>query len=386
MKKIKIAQIITRMDWGGAPDIVRMLCQGLDAYKYEVTLVCGKNMYPTEKTKVFLESLKERFVIIPELKRDINPVFDALALRRLYFLFKKGNFDIVHTHTAKAGCLGRIAAKLANIKVIVHTSHGHNFYGYFGPIISKLIIFVERALSSFTDKIITLTRLEQSDLLRFKVAAQEKTAVAHTAVEFSSINKTNAHRSDLLKKELGVKDGHIVVGMVGRLEQIKGVKYFIEAALQVAQKIKNVQFVLVGEGSLKTELKMRVKQAGYEEHFIFCGWRDDVSDIMCLMDMMVLASLNEAVGLVLIEAQGLGIPVIASKVGGIPEVVDDGKSGILVEAKSAEKLTEAMSTLIQDELKRRSMGKAAADFVQSKYDTADLCRIIMQTYEGLLKG
>ena len=384
MKKIKVAQVITRMDWGGSPDIVRLLCQGLDKDRYEVTFICGQSVYPTEKTREFLKGMKERAITIRDLKRDINLFFDFLAFFKLYAIFRKEKFDIVHTHTAKAGCLGRIAARLAGIKVILHTSHGHNFYGYFGPVLSKLIVFIERFLSSFTDKIITLTSLEQKDLLRFKVAAQEKIEIAHTAVEMIRDNMLDHEKKALLKSELGINEGHIVVGMVGRLEKIKGVKYFIEAALQIAQKFSNVQFVLVGEGSLKEELKMRVKQAESEDRFIFCGWRDDTIDIMRLMDMMVLASLNEAVGLVLIEAQGLGIPVIASAVGGIPEVVEDSKSGILVPPKDIKALYEAMVVLIEDDSRRKEMGKAASDFVQNKYDAQDLADRISVIYESLL--
>ena len=386
MAKIKVAQVITRMDWGGSPDIVRLICQNLDKDKYDITFISGRSKFPTEKINVFFNSLKNKLVLIPTLRRNINPVLDSLALCTLYRLLKKEKFDIVHTHTAKAGCLGRIAAKLAGIKVIVHTSHGHNFYGYFGPFISRLIVFVERWLSTFTDKIVTLTNLEKNDLLLFNVAKEKKIVAAHTAVDSQKIRKIDQKKIYLLKNELGIKEENIVIGMVGRLEQIKGVKYFIEAALLVAEKFKKVQFVLVGEGSLKEELQKRVKQAKYAERFIFSGWRDDATQIMGLMDIIVLASLNEAVGLVLIEAQGLGIPVIASAVGGIPEVVDDGKSGILVRPRNIEELHDAIALLIQDEAKRKAMGESAAVFVRNKYDAGDLCRIISQTYEILLSG
>ncbi len=385
MAKIKVAQVITRMDWGGSPDIVRLLCRSFDKDKYEITFICGKSRYPTEKTKAFFRDLKNKLVIVPCLRRNISPVFDLLALCRLYFLFKREKFDIVHTHTAKAGCLGRLAAKLAGIRVIVHTSHGHNFYGYFGPSLSKLIVFVERWLSSFTDKIITLTNLEKKDLLRFNVAAEEKIVVAHTAVDRQKIRRIDRKKISRLKEELGIKEENIVIGMVGRLEQIKGVEYFVEAAILVAEKFDNVQFVLVGAGSLKDELRKRVKEKRCDDRFIFCGWRDDVTDIMCLMDIMVLASLNEAVGLVLIEAQSLGVPVIVSSVGGIPEVVDEGKSGIFVRPQDVKELQEAMVLLIHDESKRKAMGKSAIEFVDNKYDADDLCRIITRTYEMLMK-
>ncbi|MCK4994633.1 MAG: glycosyltransferase family 4 protein [Candidatus Omnitrophica bacterium] len=384
--KIRVAQIITRMDWGGAPDIIRIICKNLDPEIYDVILISGPSEHLTQKTVEFFGEFVNNLKIVKSLQRDIHPLLDLKAFWKLLRLFKKEKFDIVHTHTAKAGCLGRIAAKLAGIKVIVHTSHGHNFYGYFNPVFSKCLVCVERILSSLTDKIITLTMLEQRDLLRFKVAAKEKIEVAHTAVESSNINKEDLQKSVLLKKELGINNGKIIVGMVGRLELIKGVKYFIEAAIQIADKFKNVQFLLVGEGSLKQDLEQRVKQAKLEDRFVFSGWREDVIDIMLLMDMMVLASLNEAVGIVLIEAQGLGIPVIASAVGGIPEVVEDGKSGILVAPKDINGFYDAMALLIEDESKRIAMAEAAIKFERDKYDPADLCRIIARTYDMLLNS
>lgn len=210
--KIKIAQVITRMDWGGSPDIMRIICANLDSEIYDVTLISGPSQHLTPRTVKFFGDFVNNLKIIKSLRRNINPLLDMSAFWKLFLLFKKEKFDIVHTHTAKAGCLGRIAAKLAGIKVIIHTSHGHNFYGYFGPVFSKCIVFVERILSSMTDKIITLTRLEQIDLLRFKVAAKEKIEVGHTAVEFAHINKSDDQKSVLLKNEIEVNEGKIIVG------------------------------------------------------------------------------------------------------------------------------------------------------------------------------
>lgn len=385
MQKIKIAHIITRMDWGGSADLVRLIYNGLDKDKYEIKFIYGKTDFATIKTKEFLKQNKDNCIFIPSLRRNINLFYDFIALCSLYKTFKNEKFDIVHTHTAKAGCLGRIAAKLNKVKVVVHTSHGHNFYGYFNPLMSKFIVLVERFLSLFTNKVITLTALAKKDLLEYKIIDEEKIIVAHTAVEKQRVKIPDDEKILALKKELRLQKDNIIVGMVGRLEHIKGVRYFIEAALWILEKFDHVKFVLVGEGSLKKELLEKINEKELSKHFVFCGWRDDAIDIMGVMDVLVLASLNEAVGLVLLEAQSIGVPVIATKVGGIPEVVDDGNSGILVEPKDVKQLFNALAILIEDDSKRKEMAVKAREFVQNKYDIDDLCFILMKTYESLFK-
>jgi len=382
--KLRVAQVITRMDWGGAPDIVRILCENLNPDKFELTLICGKNRCVTKKNKKFLEDFKQQAVSIPYLQRDINPFFDLCALIKLFLLFKKEKFDIVHTHTAKAGFLGRVAAHFAGIKKIVHTTHGHNFYGYFGPLTSKLIIGLESYAAKFTDKMIALTCLEKEDLVRFKIIDSQKIKVLNTAVEIDDIKDGN-NPLIYIKEGFGVKSNEILIGMVSRLEPIKGVKYFIAAAKIIADKFEHVKFVIVGEGSLKKDLEENITKAGLGPRFIFTGWRDDVLDIIAALDIMVLASLNEAVGIVLIEAQAQGVPVIATRVGGIPEVVEDGKTGILVASQNTEELIKAMQILIEDRQKRQAMSRAGSEAVKNKYSVQSFVDNVSKIYEELIK-
>lgn len=381
----KIAQVITRMDWGGSPDIVRIICENLNKEKFDFRFISGPTKHPTIKTNEFLNRYKDKIISVSYLKRNINPILDLYALTSLYRIFKKEKFDIVHTHTAKAGILGRIAANLARVPVVVHTSHGHNFYGYFNPLISKLIVWIERVLSLLTDKIVVLTELERKDLLKFKIAKQEKIEFIHTAVELDRYKRLSDSECLSLKKELNIKDKEIVIGMVGRLEPIKGISYFIEAAVSIAQTIKYVRFIIVGEGSLRKEMQAEVTNAKVDELFTFTGWRDDALNIIPLMDILVLPSLNEAVGLVLLEAQGLGIPVVATKVGGIPEVVEDGQSGILVEPANTDALISAIKILILDKEKRISMANYAQAYVKDKYTPNDLVQKLTDIYERLYK-
>ena len=182
MKKIKIAHVITRMDWGGSPDIVRILCQNLPKDIYEPWLITGETKHPSKKTEDFFKQCKDRIICIPALRRDIEPLNDLTTFFKLYVLFLKHRFDIVHTHTAKAGFLGRIAAKLAGVRKVVHTPHGHNFYGYFNPLASKIVVVLEKFADYFTDKIIALTELEKRDLIDYGVSNKEKIVVVKSGL------------------------------------------------------------------------------------------------------------------------------------------------------------------------------------------------------------
>ncbi len=384
MNKIKIAQVITRMDWGGSPDIVRIICENLDRNKYEIKFITGPTRYPSAKTKKFFEKFKDNIITVPSLKRNINPVFDLAALISLYRIFKQEKFDLVHTHTAKAGILGRIAARLSRVRRILHTSHGHNFYGYFGSVISWIIVVLERYVANFTKKIVTLTELERKDLLKFKVIEDAKISVVNTAVEWDKHKGLNDLERLRRREQFGIAQDALLIGMVGRLECIKGVEFFMNAAELLVKKLKNVKFILVGEGILRKELEERAKKVGLQGKITFTGWRDDVLEIISCLDVLVLPSLNEAVGLVLIEAQGLGVPVVATKVGGIPEVVENGKSGILVPPADSRALAEALEELILDKEKRERIAEFAKNYVKDKYSVKDLIEKISALYEGLI--
>ncbi|MDD5044355.1 MAG: glycosyltransferase family 4 protein, partial [Candidatus Omnitrophica bacterium] len=354
MKKIKVAEIITRMDWAGSPDIVRLIVSRLDPEIYDVKLIIGKTRFATAKTKAFLDRASSKITVIPELKRDILPVSDLAAFIRLFILFRAQKFDIVHTHTAKAGALGRLAAYLCGVPVILHTPHGHNFYGYFNRICSKIIIIIEKFLTLFTDKIICLTDLERQDFLKFKVADEKKLTLIYQGLELDEFTDINIDKGKS-RAALGVKSDALVVGFIGRLERIKGLDYLIEASVSVLKNNPLAVFLIVGEGSLHKKLEKKVNSLGLASAYIFSGWRDNIPDLFSAIDLLVLPSLNEAVGIVLVQAQAMGIPVVATKVGGIPEIIKDNQTGILVPPRNPQKLARAMSSLLKNKDMRLQM-------------------------------
>jgi len=383
MKKIAVAQIVTRLDWGGSPDIIRTICTSLDPALYEVTLITGRTTHPSKKTREFFETFKEKIIVIPELIRDINPLYDLVAFAKLFLLFSRKKFDIVHSHTAKAGALARCAAYCAKRPVIVHTPHGHNFYGYFPPAASRLLILAERFLAYFTDKIIALTDLEKKDFLKYRVGNSEKIRVIYQglALESDPPSKSNAAA---IKKQFGIKEDERVIGMIGRLEPVKDPCTFVKAAEIIASTLPKTKFILMGEGSLRRKIESMILELGLEEKFILTGWLDNSREVLSVFDVMALSSLNEAVGIVLIEAQSKGVPVVATRVGGIPEVVQDGLTGILVPPANPAALAAALNILLTNNSARETMGKAARSWVGSRFDEKNMVGAISMLYGELL--
>jgi len=383
MKKIKIAQVITRMDWGGSPDIVRILCERLDAKTYDIRLVLGPTAYSSKKTKDFFEKFKNNIFHMTHLKRRINIFEDILAFFSLYRLFRKEKFDIVHTHTAKAGFIGRIAARLAGARFVVHTPHGHNLYGYFGPLGTFLIVILEKFATLFADKIIVLTSIEKSDMVRYNICKSSHIEIIHSGLELERYNITEIN-TEKKKAEFNVGVDHFLVGMISRLESVKGPGYFIDACRYIAEKLPKTRFLIVGDGTLKENLISRSKKLNIEDKVIFAGWREDITEILPILDVLVLPSLNEAVGRILLEAGISGKPVVATEVGGIPDIVKNNMTGILVPPADSEKIAEAVISLLRDEEKRFEMGRAARDWVNTNFSANRMVSEIHNLYKSLL--
>jgi len=382
-EKIKVAQVITRLDWGGSPDIFRVLCDQLNPAIYDTTIIVGETYHLSDRTKEFLRKFRGRTISVPPLRRDIDPSSDVVSLGQLYGIFRKEKFDVVHTHTAKAGALGRVAARFAGVPAIVHTPHGHNFYGYFNPRASAMILKIEKFLTNFTDRIVALTELEKSDYVKFGVANAGKISVIYQGIELDRFARDWKDTRDL-RSAMGIGPEDPVVGMAGRLEPVKGSIFFIEAAARIAKKFPGARFVVVGEGSLRPAMQKRAVELGLAGKVIFTGWIQDMCEIMPALDVMVMPSLNEAVGMVLIEAQAQGIPIVATKVGGIPEVVINNKTGVLVPPSDPAGIAEAVCGLLADKPKRLEMGSAGKMWVYDKFSAKAMADKTSALYMELL--
>ena len=387
MGKTKVIHVITRFDKGGASENTFLTVQGLDKNKYDVILIRGlseESCMGTEETAAVESNLSEaekggvKVIIIPELVRSIHPLNDLKALFGLIGIFRDEKPHIVHTHTSKAGILGRWAAFFANITIIVHTPHGHVFWGYFNKWKTACFILLERMTASITDKIITLTEQEKKDHLRFKIAPDEKFTVIHSGVDLTAFS--NARINALaMREKLGISPEAFVVGTAGRLTPIKGQKYLLEAAAIISPRKPDLFFVFLGDGELASELSKMASSRGIK-NVMFLGWRQDVPEVMSTFDIFVLPSLNEGMGKVLVEAMALGKPIVASDVGGIPDLVIHNHNGLLVPPADVEGLVNSINELLHDPIKRKEMGDRGK-VVAADYSAEAMIQKIDQLYD-----
>jgi len=359
----KILHIITRLDMGGSAQNTLLTCREL-AGGYETVLVHGlgresgmtaAEVQALEARKQEAEARGVRFVRIPSLVRPISPLRDLAAFCALLWHIRRQRPDIVHTHTSKAGILGRLAARLAGVPHIVHTPHGHVFYGHFGRYASALFLALERWFSRFTEKTVALTPRERKDYIDLGVGRTEDILTIHSGVD---VERFGGGCVDVVVKKisLGLDPVRRHVGFAGWLLPVKGPQHLLNAMESVWKDHADVMLVFVGKGEMDADLKKQVERRGVAGRVLFLGWRDDLHEIMPLFDVFVLPSLNEGMGRVLVEAMAAGRPIVASRVGGIPDLVRHGENGLLVAPRDEIGLGESIALILDNPDKAEAMG------------------------------
>jgi glycosyltransferase involved in cell wall biosynthesis len=392
MEKIKVLHIITRFDKGGSAQNTYLTLLGLKKENFKSCLITGLSLESEMKDEEMkskeidiqrLESEDIDFIQCPTLVRRLNIIKDLKAFFDIKKLIKKSKPLIVHTHSSKAGLLGRLAAKLAGVSIIVHTPHGHVFLGYFGPIKTRIFIILEKLASRITDKIVALTNREKEDHINLGIANENKFVVIPSGVELKKFKEVPYNEKQNFKKELGIPENSLVVGTTGRLVPVKGPEFLIEAAKYIIPKYPNTYFLFVGDGHLKKNLEKKASNLGIEKNIIFLGWRNDIAEIISVYDIFVLPSLNEGMGRVLVEAMALGKPIVASNAGGIPDLVTHGKNGFLVPPKNPGQLAKYIQILLEDRERRERMGKAGKEMVEN-FSKEKMVEKIAELYKELI--
>ena len=307
-------------------------------------------------------------IVIPDLARDLSFKNDVKALITLYSIMRKEKPDIVHTHTAKAGALGRLAAIFAGVPIRIHTFHGHIFDGYFSPLRARFFLWIERILAIFTDKVITVSETVENEIIsKLKVASSEKSVVIPLGLELEKYAQCERMKGRF-RSQFGITGDTLLVGIVGRLVPIKNHIMFLDAARGIIDKMpdKKVRFVIVGDGELMDDLKRQANRQGLESRVIFAGWIGDLSSICADLDLVALTSLNEGTPVSLIEAMASGKAVIATDVGGVRDLIKDGFNGVLAKSRDIAGFTSGAIALLADEGKRRALGENARASVMAQ--------------------
>jgi glycosyltransferase involved in cell wall biosynthesis len=348
-RKIRVLRLFSRLNIGGPAIHVILATAGLDRRRYESHLVVGREGQREGNFFDLAHAKGVNFRVIPSFVRRINPVLDAITLARLYRLMKRERPDIVHTHTAKAGALGRIAARMAKVPVVVHTFHGSVFQGYFDTFSSHIFQRIERRLACWSDAVVGVSPQVAEELERRHVAPRSKIEVIYLGLELARYQHPDEHRGSL-RHELGVSRDVPLIGCVGRLVPIKDLPTLFRAMVILNKSQPDAILLVVGDGPERQNLELEAYKLGISSNVRFLGFRRDLERIYSDIDLAVNSSINEGTPVALIEAMSSGVPVVATSVGGTPDLFRGGLLGKLVPVSNPQSLSAAiLDVLLQRE-------------------------------------
>lgn len=382
---IRVLHIITRLIVGGAQENTLLTVEGLDKLpEYETTLVTGVDNGPEGD---LLERARRttRLVIVPELGRSISPLADVKAFWKLYRLIRKGRYHIVHTHSSKAGVLGRLAARLAGTPLVVHTLHSLVFHDYQPWLVNRLWWVVKRLCAPMTDHFISVSNIISQKAITAGIDRAEKFSTVYSGMELDWFLKAQVDPL-AVRREFGIPEDAPVVGKIARLFPLKGHDQLMDAAPAIVRRHPDVRFFLVGDGVLYEHLRRRARDAGILDNFIFAGLipRERIPEMISAMDALVHTSLREGLARVLPQALAMGKPCVSFDIDGAPEVVVPGETGYLVRPGDADGLADAVSRLLDDPQARVRMGEAGRRRVDPAFRAETMVREIASVYRALI--
>jgi glycosyltransferase involved in cell wall biosynthesis len=380
---IRVMRIISRMNIGGPATHVVLLNAGLDRRGYDCLLVTGSEGASEGSLRDLAVSSNLRLAMIPELGREIAPWSDLVTLVKLYRLMRRERPHVVHTHTAKAGFVGRIAARLAGVPVVLHTFHGHVFHGYFSPAKTRLYILIERFGALLSSRIITISPRLREEIAHYGVTRSERIEIIPLGFELDAFASQPRGSGDF-RRSLGIPMDAKLIGAVGRLVPIKNVQLLLEAAALARQNDPIIRVVLIGDGELRDELEAQADALGLGQAVVFAGWRRDLTRVYADLDAVVISSHNEGTPASLIEAMATGCPVIATRVGGVPDLVVDGETGRLVPPGDREALAAALLALFWESERTAHMAGLARRRVLERHQAERLVADVDRLYRELL--
>lgn len=346
MEKIKVLHI-TQAVIGGTLEYLKLFFSHIDKEKYEVELVCPS--YGPMKDEISSMGIK---VHVIEMNRKISIIDDYRAYRQLKKYIKESKPDIVHLHSSKAGVLGRLAAYKNKIPC-VYNAHGWSFAMDVSKVKKNFYAFIERVMAKITYKIINISNFEQELAIRYKITSEERMQVIYNGIDLSKYNEK--FNKEKILNELKILNHPFIIGMVARLTKQKSPETFIKVAKEVSREVKNSYFIFVGDGELRDEIEELIAKEGLKDRFLITGWTNEVGKYISIFDVGVLTSKWEGFGLALLEYMALGKPVIASKVGGIPDVIQNYNNGILVKAQNIQGFVNAIKEIDENQTLKNQM-------------------------------
>jgi glycosyltransferase involved in cell wall biosynthesis len=391
----RVLRILNRLAVGG-PVLNATYLTRYMAPEFETLLVVGEKESHEKSAEYLATALGIDYVTIPGMGRSINAATDYFAYRRLKKLILDYKPDIVHTHAAKPGALGRLAASAAGVPVIVHTFHGHVFHSYFNSAKSKFFIAVEKYLAKKSDAIIAISEQQRKELVYdFRIAPPEKFRVIPLGFDLDRFLNKQGDKRIIFRNEFGVADDEIAIGIIGRLVPVKNHTLFLKALKYVLEHTsKRIKAFIVGDGEtrkgleqLANELNIQYsteKSPNHPHPLIFTSWRSDVDTINAGLDIICLTSFNEGTPVSLIEAQAANKPIVSTRVGGISDIVVEGETGLLSDITDDQGFSEHLLKVVEDDALRQRLGNGSSEHVLQKFSYQRLVRDMSSLYNELL--
>lgn len=387
-RKIKILRIINRFNIGG-PTYNATFLTSFISDKFETLLVGGLPEEGEADSLHILEEYGVKPILIPEMKRNPNFISDRKALRKIKDIIKEYQPDIVHTHAAKAGALGRQAAASCKVPVIVHTFHGHVFHSYFNKYKTEIFRLIEKRLASKSTGIVAISDLQKKELSEvFRIAPKNKINVIQLGFDLNPFHENLEEKRKLTRSTYDLSDDSLAIAIVGRLAPIKNHNLFLEGIKLVQQATKQkLVFFIVGDGDQKSaiEEKITALKSEMEIDIRMTSWIKDIKTFNAGMDVICLTSDNEGTPVSLIEAQACNIPIVSTDVGGVRDIVAESETGYIVPKNDVNAFAEKLLLLTEDKNNRERMSQNGWSFVRDKFHYTRLVNDMEKYYLNLLE-
>jgi len=378
--------VITRFILGGAQENTLYTVEGQHASGHDVTLVTGPAIGPEGELLERARTSGVHTVVLKQLRRAVCPYHDSLAFVELCALMARFRPDVVHTHSSKAGVLGRLAARLCRVPIVVHTIHGLPFHPYQCLLLNWLYILLERWCARYTDKLITVADAMREQALAARIGSPELYRAVYSGLEVDTFGREYDRRE--VRKRYGLSPDDLVVGKVARLSDLKGHTFLFDAFGEVARQEPRAKLLLIGDGWRRKEYERRVARAGLTDRVVFAGLigPQEIPAAIHAMDVLVHTSLREGLARVLPQALISGVPVISYDVDGAREVVIPGETGVLLPPKDVKGLARAILHLLGDAELRKRLGRTGRERLLGRFDTGLMVEQIEEVYRELSDG
>lgn len=381
MKKIKVVHMITLLELGGAQGNTLFTVTHLNREKFEVVLICGEGGIQDEEAK---KIPKLKIYFIKNMVRPIHPLKDFLCLIELFRILKQEKADIVHTHSSKAGILGRIAARMAQTPVIIHSIHGFGFNPYQKYWVRKLFIFLEKWIAKISDILIVVSSKNIKDGLKLGIGKKEKYRLIRSGVDIQKIkNRAETSDSQSLRKNFGIPSEKKVILTVGPFKIQKDPLNYVRLAKKVSDQFSEVKFLMVGDGELREKIELLIHDLKLENIVTLLGWRKEIPELLKACDLFVLTSLWEGLPRAAVESLIVGKPVVAFGVDGVPEVVQNGENGFVLAPGNLDEMAEKIIRILKNHDLKEKLSQQALKSIDDSFDIHKMVRQQEELYAEL---